>query len=123
MAELNGGAKAFGGIMAVLAILGTTIGAIAAIVRPINDRLRAVEATVAVHVVKDDHPIKQVEQLEQLRVEVFQHEASTGHPKIIERVKALETNNVRGKHADRLIRMLWFKSYGEEMPAVNNEGH
>lgn len=111
------GAKAFGGIMAVLAVLG----GMAAIMQPMNNRLSAVEDQLVRHVEKLDHPVRVEASVENLTREVRGHTESQGHPPLAERVKALESNGVAMRHHDRLIRMLWQKTYGESMPAVNGD--
>lgn len=112
------GAKAFGGIMAVVAI----IGAVAAMFVPLNDRLKSTEQRQDDIAPKLDTIIMNAAKLAELIKDHDSHMTVGGHPPLSERVKALEANGVTARHMERLIRMLWFKTYGEEMPAVNG-GH
>lgn len=61
MAEGNGsGAKAFGG-MAILAVVGTMTGVVTAVVRPMNQRIAALEKQIHSHIGIKDHPLVQTE--------------------------------------------------------------
>ncbi len=113
--EKQNGAKAFGGIMAVLAV----IGGMAAIMQPLNNRLQAVEEQLRHHVVKLDHPVALAGGITRLREDFAKHVDSQGHPVLSERVKAIEANGVAMKHLDRLIRVLWDHAYEEPLPAIN----
>ncbi len=118
MAESNG-AKAFGGIMAVLAILATVVASLAYFVLPLHGRLEAIEEQRLLDIPMMTATVLNEEKLKELSKDHDAHLSSGGHPSLSERVKALEANGVSVRHQDRLIRMLWFKVYGEEMPAVN----
>lgn len=115
----SNGAKAFGGIMAVVALLG----GMAAIMRPFNDRLSTVEVNLHSHTEKLDHPVAVAGIAKQLRNDLDGHLDRGGHPALSERVKALEANGVALRHQDRMIRLLWQKVYSEPLPAINGGNH
>lgn len=118
MADGNG-AKAFGGVMAILAILATVVASLAYFVLPLHGRLEAVEEQRALDAPKMTTIVLNAAKLEELDKDHDEHLSTGGHPSLSERVKALEANGVSARHQDRLIRLLWFKVYGEELPAVN----
>ena len=104
MADTNG-AKAFGG-MAALAAIGTF--------------------TWMLWQAQDSKNELLVERIDELRNDIAEvnrllekHADSEGHPKLSQRVKSLENNGVTLRHQDRMIRMLWQRSYDEAMPEVN----
>ena len=116
------GAKAFGGIMAVLAILATVVASLAYFVLPLHGRLEAIEDQRLQDIPMMTATVLNQEKLKELSKDHDTHLLSGGHPTLSERVKALETNNISVRFLQRDLRMLWFKVYGEDMPAVNG-GH
>ena len=121
MADSNG-AKAFGGIMAILAILATVVASLAYFVLPLHGRLESIEKQKLLDMPMITATVLNEEKLKELAKDHDAHLSSGGHPSLSERVKALEANGVSARHQDRLLRLLWFKVYGEELPAVNG-GH
>lgn len=77
----SGGAKAFGGLMAVVALASLT----AVIWRPMDQRLASVEVSTKAHLDKADHPIAQTVKIEH----------------IVEHLKALEARIAALEQADK----------------------
>lgn len=123
MADRGGnGAKAFGGVMAILAILATVVASLAYFVLPLHGRLKSVEEQRLLDVPKMTTIVLNAAKIKELVKDHDAHIAAGGHPTLSERVKAIEANGVGNQHRDRIMRMLWFKVYGQEMPAVDG-GH
>lgn len=72
MSESGAGAKAFGGIMAVFAILGVTCGVVASITIPMAQRIDQLERQIHAHVEERDHPLFQTEGIERNREAIRQ---------------------------------------------------
>jgi hypothetical protein len=93
MADKGNGAKAFGGLMAVVALAGV----MGILWKPLADRVENVEAAVSVHVGKRDHPILQTEQILALRREL---------ELAVQRVDALEERDWEDKDVNARFRLV-----------------
>ena len=102
--------------MAVAAL----VAGIAALWQPMDNRLSAIEDSVNKHVEKQDHPIWQTQKIRDLVERVTQHNQDGVHPETMSAIARLEEKlsevETQFRHQDRLIRVLWHKSFDAMLP-------
>lgn len=117
---------------------GRVADSVATLERLTDQRLAAMEAVIYRPVDRIDHPIKHTESISTLQTDVrhadqrseerrqeMMHELQAhtnieGHPHVVTGLAAIEEKLVevetQFRHLDRLIQLLWQRTYGEPLP-------